>query len=206
MAAQLSAGLVIITNTAVVAGFVVGLPAGEPTGRSVSVSTRAVRGQVIVARSLWFLTLVQQFVVVGAKGERLVRIARDDIAMADVIRPRCTAVRLAGERVRRAGHMRGLEPTEGGNDKGAEVVAIRALGFDDLEVLVLALDGVHLYRLEDVLLGVGHDDRGRRAELAGKVADGHTDAVDLAIVVGGKRYMFVPAAMTGWSMGRRWPS
>jgi hypothetical protein len=165
-----------------------------------------VRGQAVVARSLWFLTLVQQLPVVGVKVERLVRIARDDIAMEDVIRPKCTAVRLAGERVRHAGRLQGPEFTEVGNGTGAEVASVGALGFGDLEVLVLALDGVHLYRLKDVLLGVGHDDRRRGAEVAGKVADGYTGAVDLAIVVGGKRYMFVPAARTGWSMGHRWLS
>jgi hypothetical protein len=132
MAAQLSAGLVITTGAAEVAGFVVRSPAGEPTG--------AVRDVVVVAGPPGVMARVEQLQVAGVDAERLVRVAADNVAVEDVGRPGCSTVRFAGKRVRNSG-----DAAEGGGGEGAEVASVGALSLGDHEVLVLALDGVHLH-------------------------------------------------------------
>jgi hypothetical protein len=126
------------------------------------------------------VALAEQLEVAGVDYERGARVAPNDLAEGDVVRPGRSAACLAGERVEHAGRLRGPGTSEGRGGEGAEVAAVGALGLDDHEVLMLALDDGRLHDLEEVLLGVGHDDCRHRAE----VTEGHVDGGDFAMVVG----------------------
>jgi hypothetical protein len=149
-----------------------------------SKKTRAVREEVIARVRTRVAALVEELEVAWVDREGLVRVRPDDVAVADVIRPGRTRVRLAGERLALRCCLRRPCAAEAGRRERAEETAVRTLSLDDHQVLVLALDGVHLNGLEQVARRVRHDDRAGRAEAAGEVADRHARAVDFAVVAG----------------------
>jgi hypothetical protein len=102
--------------------------------------------------------------------------------VADVVGPGGTAVSLAGEGAVLVCSLGSPVSAEGGGGVRTEVTALGANGLDQHEILVLALKGVDLYGLEEVVLGVGHDDSGCGTEVTGEVANGHRSTVDLAVV------------------------
>jgi hypothetical protein len=157
MVAQLRAGLIVVastlmmalvvTDTAVVGGIVV-VPATEESTGSMGEHTQAVRYQVVVARLLQVVALVEQLQVAGVYGKRLIRVAPNDVTMEDIVGPRRSTIRLAGEGAEDASGLRGPRAADGGGGEGAEVAAVGALGLEYHEVLVHAIDGVHLHGLE----------------------------------------------------------
>jgi hypothetical protein len=94
MVAQLRAGLIVVastlmmalvvTDTAVVGGIVV-VPATEESTGSMGEHTQAVRYQVVVARLLQVVALVEQLQVAGVYGKRLIRVAPNDVTMEDIV-------------------------------------------------------------------------------------------------------------------------
>jgi hypothetical protein len=146
--------------------------------------TRAVRELVVGSSGLGVASLVQELEVARVDGEGLVGVGADEITVGDVVGPAGARVCLAGEGGALSSSLRGPGTAEGGGGEGTEEAAVGTLGLDDHEVLVLALEGVDLDSLEEVVGGVAHDDGGGRAEAAGEVADGHAGAVDLAVVAG----------------------
>ena len=107
--------------------------------------------------------------------------------MRDVIGPGGAAVRLAGEGVLLAGSLRCPGSAEAGGGVRTEVTSLGADGLDDHEVLLLALKGVDLDSLEEVVLSVRHDDGRGSTEVAGEVTLRHRSTVDLAVVTGEKQ-------------------
>jgi hypothetical protein len=146
--------------------------------------TRAVRESVVGSSGLGVTSLVQELEVARVDGEGLVGVGADEITVGDVVGPGGARVCLAGEGSALRGGLRGPGAAEGGGGEGAEVAAAGTLGLDDHEVLGLALEGVDLDSLEEVVGGVAHDDGRGGAEAAGEVANGHAGAVDLAVVAG----------------------
>ena len=102
--------------------------------------------------------------------------------MADIVCPRRAGIRLAGERPLLRRSLGGPLAAERLGRERAEVPPLGADSLDDHEVLVLAADVVDLDGLEEVVGGVAHNNGGGGAEAAGELVDGHTGAVDLAIV------------------------
>jgi len=141
---------------------------------------------VVVATGVGVAALVQQLQVARVDSHGLVVGDLDQVSVGDVVGPGGTAVGLAGEGVLLGSSVGGPAAAEAGGSERAEVAATRADGLDDHEVLLggSALDGVDLDSLEEVVLGVAHDDGGGSAEVAGEVALGHAGAVDLAVVTG----------------------
>lgn len=125
--------------------------------------------------------LVEKLKVAGVDGEGLVSAGADEFTVADIVGPGGTAVGLAGEGVLLGASLLGPLAVEGGGGVRAEVTAVVALGLDDHEVLVQALESVNLDGLEDPLGSVA-DDGGSLGEVAGEAAKGHAGAVDLAVV------------------------
>ncbi|KAI6766029.1 hypothetical protein HG530_007099 [Fusarium avenaceum] len=117
--------------------------------------TGTVGETVVVGVDAGVATLVEELEVAGVDGEGLVGAGSDELSVADVVGPGGTAVGLAGEGVALGGSVGGP-------------LAVEAVG---------DLDG-----LEEVLLGVRHDDLRGGAEAAGEVANGHAGAVDLAVI------------------------
>jgi hypothetical protein len=112
----------------------------------------------------------------------MVRVDPDQLAVADIIRPGRPAVRLAGKRPALA---RGLGRPAARQARGRErpeVAPLPADGLDNHEILLLALELVHLHRLKQVVGGVLHDDLRRVAKVAREPVDGHARAVDAAVV------------------------
>jgi len=93
-------------------------------------------------------------------------------------------VGLAGKGAALSGGLGRPRARERGGREGTEVAAVGADGLDQHEVLVLALEGVDLDGLEEVVGRGAHDDGRGAAKAAGEVADGHAGAVDLAVVSG----------------------
>nr|GFD56248.1 hypothetical protein [Tanacetum cinerariifolium] len=64
---------------------------------------------------------------------------------------------------------------------------VAADGLNNHEVLGArgsALESVNLHSLEQIVLAVGHDNGTGGTEVAGKVANRHARAIDLAVVAG----------------------
>jgi hypothetical protein len=147
--------------------------------------TRAVWPAVVIGSlSVGVAALVQELEVARVDGEGLVVVGSDKLSVGDVVGPGGSRVGLAGEGVVLGGGVGSPLAVEAVGGERAEVSAAAggALGLDDHEVLVLALDGVDLNSLEEVVDGVGHDDLAAGAEAAGEVANGHAGSVDLAVV------------------------
>lgn len=104
--------------------------------------------------------------------------------MGDVVGPGRAAVGFARERCVLVTGLESPFAVETVGGEGAEVPALQTDGFDNHEVLVLALDGVDLYGLEEVLQSVLEDDFVFGAEAGGEIVEGHARAVDSAIVAG----------------------
>lgn len=104
--------------------------------------------------------------------------------MADIVCPRRAGIRLAGERPLLRRSLGGPLAAERLGRERAEVPPLGADSLDDHEVLVLAADVVDLDGLEEVVGGVAHNNGGGGAEAAGELVDGHTGAVDLAVIAG----------------------
>jgi hypothetical protein len=94
------------------------------------------------------VTLVKQLEVAGVDGERLIRVPPNDVTMEDIVGLRRSTVRLDGEGAGDASSLRGPRAADGGGGEGAEVATVGALGLEYHEVLVHAIDGVHLQGLE----------------------------------------------------------
>jgi len=77
---------------------------------------------------------------------------------------------------------RGPRPAQTRRREGTEVPPVRADSFDDHEVFVEPAKRVDLHSFEEVVGSVGQDSLVGCAEAAREVADGHTGAVDVAIV------------------------
>ena len=144
--------------------------------------TGAVRKLVVVATGAGCAALVQQLQVARVDGEGLVVAAADELSVGDVVGPSGTAVGLAGEGVALGGSVGGPGSAERGGGERPEETAAGAHGLDDHEVLVETGEGVDLDSLEEVGLGVAHDDGGGAAKAAREVVQGHRGAVDLAVV------------------------
>lgn len=144
--------------------------------------TGAVGELVVVATGAGCAALVQQLQVARVDGEGLIVASADKLSVADIVGPRSTAVGLAGEGVALGGSVGGPGSAERGGGERPEETALGAHGLDDHEVLVEAGEGVDLDSLEEVGLGVAHDDGGGGSEAAREVANGHRGAVDLAVV------------------------
>lgn len=102
--------------------------------------------------------------------------------MADVVGPRSTAVRLASERVALRRRIRRPRSAQAGRREGAEVTSVAANRLDEHEILVLALDGVYLNSLEQIVRGIAHHYRRLVTEASGEVSNRHARAVDLSVV------------------------
>lgn len=146
--------------------------------------TRAVRQQVVAGSRLGVTSLVQELEVARVDGEGLVGVGADKVTVGNVVGPGGARVGLAGKGAALGSGLRSPGAAEGGGGEGTEVAAVGALGLDDHEVLGLALEGVDLDGLEQVVGGVAHGDGAGAAEAAGEVANGHAGAVDLAVVAG----------------------
>jgi len=149
-----------------------------------SKQARPVRQTIIVAASIRIVALVEQLQVARVDRHRLVIHRLDEVAMANIVGPGSAAVGLAGERGALGGGVGGPGASEAGGGEGAEEAAGRALGLDEHEVLVEALEGVDLHGFEEVARAVAHDDGTGGAEAAGEVGEGHAGAVDFAVVAG----------------------
>src|SRR6185503_2670327 len=106
--------------------------------------TRPVGEQSVVAAGVGGASLVEQLQVAGVDGHRLVRVATDQIAVADVVGPRRAAVCLAGEGIALGRCLRGPRTAQTGGGERAEVAPVRPDRLHEHEVLVLALDLVDL--------------------------------------------------------------
>jgi len=104
--------------------------------------------------------------------------------MTNIIRPRSATIRLTRKRCRLRSRIDRPRASKTGSGERAEVATIGALGFDNHEVFVEALEGVDLDGFEEVGGRVGEDDGRGGAEGAGEVADGLGGAVDFAVVAG----------------------
>jgi hypothetical protein len=213
MVAQLRAGsivvastlmmVLVVTDTAVVAGIVVVPAAGEPTGLGSASTPRRyeIRLQSPVYSESW----------PWYNSWRL----QTSILKAWSGSPRMTSpweisfghdgplFRLTGEGVRDGGGLQGLGAAEGDVGERAEVLAVRALGRDGHAVLVFAFGGVNLYSLEQVMLGIRHDDTVVDAmpKLPGKLPMDMLVRWILPSSPRKTRYVFLLSPMTVWSMG-----
>ena len=118
---------------------------------------------------------------------RLVGVVANYITVADVGRPSVAVgerdVVLASEGIALGRCQRSPRTPEIGRGKGSEVSSRSALRLDDHEVLGgRPLNRVNLHGLEQVVRGVGHDDR-RVGEGSREAADGHGRPVDGAVVI-----------------------
>lgn len=149
---------------------------------SKSKKTRAVRQSVVLSGRAGVAALVEELQVASVDRESLIGGSPDEVAVADVVGPSSAAVGFSGERSGLVAGLDGPLAVERVGGERAEVAAVGALGLDNHEVLVLALDGVDLHGLEELLGGVFHDGLEGAAEGARELADGHAGAVDLAVV------------------------
>ena len=147
-----------------------------------SQQARPVRQEVIVAVRVGIPSLVEQLEIARIDRHCLVRAGADQVAVANVVCPGGAAVGLAGKGRVLGGGLGSPLAVEAGGCEGAEVAAVGADGLDDHEVCVLALDGVDLDGLEEVVCRVGHDGFVVCAKVAGEIGNGHAGAVDSAIV------------------------
>lgn len=146
--------------------------------------TGTVRKVVVGSSRLGVTSLVEELEVARVDSHGLVSVGADKVTVRDVVGPGGTRVGLAGEGAALRSSLRSPGTAEGGGGEGTEVATVGTLGLDDHEVLVLALEGVDLDGLEQVVGGVAHDDGAGAAEAAGEVANGHAGTVDLAVVAG----------------------
>jgi hypothetical protein len=120
--------------------------------------TRAVRELVVGSSGLGVTSLVQELEVARVDGEGLISVGADEITVGDVVGPGGARVCLAGEGGALRSSLRSPGTAEGGGGEGTEEATVGTLGLDDHEVLGLALEGVDLDSLEEVVGGVAHDD------------------------------------------------
>lgn len=106
--------------------------------------------------------------------------------MRDIVAPCYASVRSACERSGLGGStgLHGPCSTQTACREGAEVSSSRANCLDDHEVLLLALDLVHLHSFEKIVGGVAKNLRCLAAKAGREVANGHGSAVDFAVVTG----------------------
>ena len=104
--------------------------------------------------------------------------------MTNIVRPSSATIRLTRKRRRLRPRIYRPRTPKTGSSERAEVTTIGALGFDNHEVFVEALEGIDLDCFEEVGGCVGEDDGRGGAEGAGEVANGLGGAVDFAVVAG----------------------
>lgn len=157
----------------------------KPSGGVLSLqreNCRAVGQQAVVAAGTRGPSLVKQLKVARVDSHGLVGVPANQVTVADVVGPGSTAVGLASKGVALGRGLGRPRSAETGSRERAEVAAIGADSLDDHEVLLLALDGVHLDSLEEVVGRVAHNNRRGGAKVTREVSDGHARAIDLAIV------------------------
>jgi hypothetical protein len=145
--------------------------------------TGSVRELVVVGVLRRVATLVKELEVARVDGEGLVVGGADEFTVADIVGPGGAAVGLAGEGVALGTSLDSPGTVKAVGGQRAEVATLGSHGLNDHEVLVLALEGVDLHGLEEVVGGVGQDGGGGR-EVAWEVALRHAGAVDFAVVAG----------------------
>src|SRR5689334_5358246 len=99
--------------------------------------TRPVRQEAVVTAGTRTTSLVEQLQVARVHCHRLIGVAADQVAVADVVGPGGAAVRLAGEGVALGGGLRRPRTPEAGCGERAEVSPVGTDRLDDHEVLVL---------------------------------------------------------------------
>lgn len=102
--------------------------------------------------------------------------------MRDIVGPGRATVGFAGEGVALKALIECPGSAEVGGGERAVVTAVVSHSLDDHEVSVLVFELVDLDGFEELLLGIGQDDGGGRAEVAREVVQRHAGAVDLAVV------------------------
>jgi hypothetical protein len=171
-----------------------------------SQKTRTIRELVVVGVLAWVATLVKQLQVARVDGEGLVVGGADEFTVADIVGPGGTTVGLAGEGVALRTSLDSPGAVEAVRGQRAEVATLGSHSLNDHEVLVLALEGVDLHGLEEVVGGVGQDGGGGR-EVAGEVALRHAGTVDLAVVASEEEVHVLAVAderlVNGTSVGAR---
>lgn len=147
-----------------------------------SQQTRSVRQKVIGAPRVSRPSLVQELQVARINRHGLIRIAANQVTVANVVGPSSAAVRLASEGLALTCSLRSPRAAQAVGGEGSEIASICSDGLDDHEILVGARDGVDLNGLKQVVGRIAHDHRRGRAKVAGEVSNRHARPVDFAIV------------------------
>jgi hypothetical protein len=176
-------------------------------------NTGPVRKLAVVTTGARRTSLVQQLQVARVNREGLIWVITPQITVTDIVRPRRATVCFTRERVLLRRCLGRPVATQTCRGEGPEVSSVVANRLDNHEVLLLALERVHLHRFEQVVGAIAHHGNVVGSKTTREVADRHAGSVDLAVVaaeeqvhvgrVGNQRLVDWTSAGSGDAAGKK---